>query len=366
MTPTVTRVHRLANRTRTILRILALAILAAAPRAACAYDGEGPSPDMAAWEIFVGAVAPSGASGENQLEFETWASDDLYGRSPPRWPPLGEPRNPVECLGNIDLDAASAAGFPKGACIREEVRRNWAAFRYLASHDLASRAGLAKAFQQRLEVDLPADAIQVKADWMRVGDLSRWSHLGEDDVRRAYYTRVERDGGVDAEYALVALHLNSKRWKNLIWATFEHQRNPGRCDEIGCHDTFGAAIAHVLSREPADQNYGACAKAPALIAMFANAGLSPVWLNYCLKGSQIAFKDKNDRPTLLGNSVVDRINGHIPMAHSSCMTCHALASFDASGEASGAFADDAIGDVDPARLTGYLTDGFVWGAAKAK
>jgi hypothetical protein len=357
----------LTLQTPSILRILALAILAAAPGAACGYDGDGPSPDMAAWEIFVGAVAPSGASGDNQLEFETWASDDdLYGRSPPRWPTPGEARNAGECGEDIDLDAANAAGFPSGACIAEEVRRNWAAFRYLTSHDLASKAGLARAFQQRFDIDLPADTIQVKADWMRIGDLTRWSHLGEDDVRRAYYTRVEKHGEVAAEYALVALHLNSKRWKNLLWATFEHQGNPGRCDEIGCHDTFGAAVAHILGREPADQNYGACPKTSALTAMFANAGLSPVWLNYCLKGSQIAFKDKNGHPTLLGNSVIDRINGHIPMTHSSCMTCHALASFDASGGANGALADDAIGDIDPARLRGYLTDGFVWGAAKAR
>jgi hypothetical protein len=362
-----TTVHRLSLQTHSIVRVLALAILAAAPRAACGYDGDGPSPDMAAWEVFVGAVASSAEAGENQLEFETWASDDdLYGRSPPRWPSPAEPRGADACRGNVDLDAASAAGFPSGACIAEEVRRNWAAFRYLASHGLASKAGLAAAFEQRLDIDLPADAIQVKADWMKIGDLARWSHLGEDDVRRAYYTRVERHGDVDAEYALVALHLNSKRWTNLLWATFEHQRNPGRCDEIGCHDTFGATVAHVLSREPADQNYGACPKTPALTAIFANVGLSPVWLNYCLKGSQIAFKDKSNRPTLLGNSVIDRINGHIPMAHSSCMTCHALASFDAAGDANRAFADDAIGDVDLARLRGYLTDGFVWGAAKAR
>ena len=60
---------------------------------------------------------------------------------------------------------------------------------------------------------------------------------------------------------------------------------------------------------------------------------NPVWLNYCLKGSQVSFIEKAGRPKRLGNSVIDRINGHIPMAHSSCMTCHALASFGRSGEA---------------------------------
>ena len=64
--------------------------------------------------------------------------------------------------------------------------------------------------------------------------------------------------------------------------------------------------------------------------------------------------------------MIDRINGHIPMAHLSCMTCHALASFEAHGEANGAFADNAIGEVDKARLQDYVTNGFVWGVARAR
>jgi hypothetical protein len=246
------------------------------------------------------------------------------------------------------------------------VRRNWAAFRYFVVHDLTSKAGFARAFQESLKIDPPADSIQVKADWMRVGDLARWVNLDEDDVRRVYYTRSERDGEAQSEYALVGVHLNSKRWKNWIWATFEHRINPGRCDDIGCHDAFGAATADVAARQPADQDYGDCPKTASLIAMFANAGLSPVWLNYCLKGSQVGFTQKDGRPVRLGNSVIDRINGHIPMTHSSCMTCHALASFDRNGEANRAFADNPIGDVDRQRLQNYVTSGFVWGVAHAR
>jgi len=48
------------------------------------------------------------------------------------------------------------------------------------------------------------------------------------------------------------------------------------------------------------------------------------------------------------------------------MTCHALASFDRSGEANRAFADNPIGDVDMGRLQDYATNGFVWGVAHAK
>jgi len=354
-------------RARSIRRIAVALVTAAAPGAARAYDDKGPSPDMTAWEIFTQAVAPSGAPGAKQLEFETWASDDdLFAASPPRWPIAGDPPRNGECKRTFDRSAAAAAGLPPDACIEEEVRRNWAAFRYLVSHELTTRPGLAKAFEQRLAVDPPADAVQVKADWMPIGDLARWLQLDEADVQRTYYTRIERAGDARSEMALVGLHLNSKRWKNWIWATFEHRLNPGRCDDIGCHDSFGAATADVAAQTPANEAYGACPKTPALAAMLANVGLNPVWLNYCLKGSQVTFKENDGRPKLLGNSVIDRINGHIPMAHSSCITCHALASFDRSGEADGAIADNPIGDVDQARLQGRLSAGFVWGVIKAK
>jgi hypothetical protein len=355
-----------AARNRWLLRVVALA-LAASCSTAWAYDDRGQSPDMAAWEIFTQAVAPSGAAGLRELEFETWASDDdLYAKSPPQWPAPGAARAVGQCRRTFDRDVAKAVGFPDDGCILEEVRRNWAAYRYLVANELDSKAGLARAFQRGLKIDLPADAIQVKADWLPVGDVARWRRLDEADVRQTYYTRVANEGGGEVEYALVALHLNSKRWKNWVWATFEHRSNPGRCDEIDCHDTFGAEIAHIDARTPGNQDYGACPKTPPLLAMFANVGLGPVWLNYCLKGSQVAFTEKDGRPKLLGNSIIDRMNGHIPMAHSSCMTCHALASFDRLGELSDAFADDAIGDVDRARLRDYATNGFVWGAAHAK
>ena len=247
--------------------------------AAFAYDDRGVSPDLAAWETFALAVAPSGEPGAPRAEFETWASDDdLFAASPPRWPSEGPTRSNAECRQTFDRAAAAAVDFPADACIREDVRRNWAAFHYLVSHDLTSKAGLAGAFARSLKIDLPADAVQVKADWMKVGDLARWLRLDKSEIRRTYYTEVAREG--ETEYALVGLHVNAKRWKNWLWATFENRLNPGRCDKIGCHDSFGAAIAHVLSRDPPNQNFGECEKTPALVAMFADAvpfELSPNW-----------------------------------------------------------------------------------------
>jgi hypothetical protein len=84
---------------------------------------------------------------------------------------------------------------------------------------------------------------------------------------------------------------------------------------MGCHDSFGAVNADVRAKTTTNQDYGDCPKTLALLGLFDNAGLDPVWRNYCLKGSQLAFADKGGRPKLLGNSLVDRINGRIPMAH---------------------------------------------------
>jgi hypothetical protein len=347
---------------------LALAFAAAlAPVASPAYIDEGPSPELAAWEIFAQILAPAGAPGERRLEFETWASDDdLYLQSPPRWPEIGARATPGDCRHDFDHDAATAAGLPDGGCILEDVRRNWAAYRYIVANDLYSRQGLAKAFQNNFKVDLPTDSVQVKADWMKMDDVARWLNLEEADVRSIYYTKIIEQDSTKTEYALISLHLNSKRWKNWLWATFEHRMNPGRCDDLGCHDSFGAATPDVGAKAQPNQNYGACPKSVALMGLFANAGLNPVWLNYCLKGAQIDFIEKDGRPTLLGNSVIDRINGHIAPTQSSCITCHGLASFNNAGEANDPRPVGAIGRIDPARLQGYLTSNFVWGVAKAK
>lgn len=342
----------------------ALLALCLAFSAACAGETLpwGQSSDRIAWETFATAMAPAGLPESAQREFETWASDeDLYIKSPPEWPELGAREPTPPCKQSFDPEMATAARFPLDACIMEDIRRNWAAYRYIVARGLYSKQGLADAFRQGVKVDLPADAVQVKADWMKIDDLTRWLGVDEATVRKNYYVKSEPDGASSVDYALLGVHLNAKRLKNWVWATFEHRANPGRCDDIGCHDSFGAIIADIPGRTPASEDYGDCAKSPAALALFASEGLEPVWRNYCLKGSQTDFLDSDGEPKLLGNSLVDRINGRIPMAHSSCMTCHALASFDASGEVTRGFAENAIGTVDPAQLQNLMTNGFVWG-----
>jgi hypothetical protein len=348
----------------------------------------GEQSDMAAWETFVQVVAPSGNPQNTNVEFETWANDqDVYGTTPPLWPGVGAAKRlqvsvlgairhgtrlralitPSECTQDYDKPTAKAAGFPADGCIGEEVRRNWATFQYIVANDLYSKAGFAKAFANGLKVDLPADAIEFKGDWVRVTDVMKWLHLSEQQVNDLYYTNTATAGSTTTKFALVSFHFSTKQIKDWVWADFEHEKNPGRCDDIGCHDDFGAAVANVPPKPLLWQQYGDCKKTAAVTKMFTNAGINPVWQNYCLKGSQITFVKADGKPGLLGNSVIEAINAGVPIPQSSCITCHAYASFNKDGDANGAAAGaNYTGNVDKSKLQGWSTNDFIWGALFAQ
>ena len=137
---------------------VALAGAILAPGASQAYIDDSPSPDLAAWEVFTQAVAPTGTAGDRRLEFETWASDDdIYLPFAAAMARYRRARGRRPNAGWITIaKRPAAAGLPDGACILEDVRRNWAAYRYIVANDLYSRQGLARAFQQHLKVDLPS------------------------------------------------------------------------------------------------------------------------------------------------------------------------------------------------------------------
>jgi hypothetical protein len=349
----------------------------------------GQSSDMAAWQTFSLMVAPSGSPAAHTVEFETWASDqDIYTASP-HWPTPGTPKQlqpslaatvqgaagvhslvitPSQCVkpGN-----AAAGNFPATGCIGEEVRRNFASYQYIVSNGLYSTAGLAAAFKSHLKVELPADAVEFKGDWVRVTDLITWIKrtegltLSEPRVREIYYVSKATLGKTTDEFALVGFHFATKQIKNWVWADFEHRLNPGRCDTIGCHDDFGATDPSVAPKATPNQYYGECHKTAALLAMLANAGLSPVWQNYCLKGAEIDFIQANGKPQLLGNSVIERIDANIPVGKSSCITCHAYAAFDRNGNHGLLTFTDTlpVGKVNEDRLKGYVSNDFIWGIA---
>ena len=146
---------------------------------------------------------------------------------------------------------------------------------------------------------------------------------------------------------------------------------------MGCFDQFGVtgsltSIQPLATPKPgAVQNqYPACAKSPALASMFSAAGLASVWSNYCLKATQIDFLSTQNgtmgQPVLDGDSVIERITADVPIAQSSCITCHAYAAVTAQGCVSlkdnpGLGSPGPIGLVNWAYLQKQKMYDFVWG-----
>jgi hypothetical protein len=340
----------------------------------------GQNPDMLAWQTFVQVVAPAGNPQNTNVEFETWASDqDIYTDNP-QWPGTNPTKTlTISALGNSHLRpgllpqvvtpgqcgkpgdpaVAKQAGFPADGCIGEEVRRNWASFQYIVSNKLYSHADLAARYGKGPAINFPADAIELKGDWARVQDVMKWLNLTEQQVGQQYYTNTASDGKTTTKYALLSFHFSTKLLHNWFWTDFEQENNPGRCDDIGCHDSYGAVKANVQPRVPIWKSYGKCEKTKAVLAMFSNGGISDVWQHYCLKGTQTTSFTE---PLRLGNSVIEAINASVPINKSSCISCHAYASFDNTGYANYAAAGcNYIGNIVPSRLHGYQTNDFVWG-----
>jgi hypothetical protein len=326
----------------------------------------GLNSDHVSWQHFVRLVAPVNAT---QAQFETWASDiDIYTTTP-AWPSpaqarvkkmqpslLQRSRAPHASRGAVTIDdhscakVASPGNFPIAdskasrraapsiaqPCFAEEVRRNRPSYDYIVGNKLNTRPGLKKAYHKAStsdwRVSLPVDAVEVKADWLPLQTLIDWLAnnqvtLSAAQVRKKYYTTVS--GG--QRYALVSLHVNSKEIPNWVWASFEHQDNPGRCDTMGCHDGFGATTATIAPALNANTQYGSCSKLPELKKMFKEAKLAGVWDNYCLKASQIDFVAANGAPLMLGDSFTERIAAGVPINQSSCIACHATAAINKDG-----------------------------------
>jgi hypothetical protein len=341
---------------------------------------------------FVVPVVPSQRS---PVVFETWASDaDTFSHTP-RWPDPNQPKRlQVSALqlmkrlpalespaphyqAPIDVTCspppgAAAGGFPLSdvwsPCITEETKRNRAQFDYIVNNKLNTRAGLAAAFARSLKVDMPVQAMAVKGDWVPVEFLLQWiPQLGNRaNIERLYYTtKVD-----SAEFALLSLHVSSRQNPNWVWGTFEHQMNPGRCDYIGCFDTFGAERAAVSpNKATMNTQYGTCPKTQPLKTLMQNARLSPVWENYCLKSTQVDYAAADGTPYVLGNSVIEGIVGNGTVAASSCMGCHAYASFDASGATKKSVRAmlpfNPIGKPIPSVLAGSSGFHFMWGVLLA-
>jgi len=326
-------------------------------------------PDKAAWQLFIAInqLATSqqtfGSVTTNNALWETWADDPLTfpenpdPADPPQWPsaaqtvpflkrlqiptqfllselqkqhvPPSEIKSrmlefqrphPGMTMAQTLKSQASISGLKPlhiqlvelgGA---EEVHRNKASFDFIISHGLWYKTGLAAAFAAKNVLTFPVDAIEVKADWIPI----------QPKQKSQFHWNYDANGTL---YGLVALHIESKVLPNWHWATFEWTGNAGRCDYIGCNDSFGVTPPSVAPATPVGGSYPAGTLTPALLSLMSAAGLAPEWQNYRLKGSQTLFANTVGQPTLLGNSVTE-----IGLVQSSsCITCHGQASVDTNG-----------------------------------
>jgi hypothetical protein len=87
-------------------------------------------------------------------------------------------------------------------------------------------------------------------------------------------------------------------------------------------------VHDVAAHESLGGLYDPCTKSAAVKKLFADSGLSAVWDNYCLKGSQVDFVTATGIPTHLGNSVTE--DSFVDT--SSCMSCHSRAVVNAAGK----------------------------------
>ncbi len=223
-------------------------------------------------------------------------------------------------------------------------------------------------------ISFPIKAVMVKVNWL-AADLAAKVGIDPDDKAHPFITmdlvpRGTLDNPTPAKqrYLLLSLHISSKDVPNWTWATFEHVSNQGRCDFLGCNDSFGylaqgrAASGTLL---PPARNYvpphhwhgvdkvdvdafGLAARyddsgemSQRLRDLFAASGIGDggasisgrptqqdaAWLSYRLKGTQVDFVSPTGMPTLLGNSVTEA--GFVNSA--SCMTCHSRAAVTDEG-----------------------------------
>jgi len=291
----------------------------------------------------------------------------------------------------------------------EIVFRNPAMVEGIFKNDLYTREGLGARTRaanaamgqgdigraQALEVRLKTDATMVKADFIHqdvmlgLGLIRQLDAGGvPNDPDYPYLTvfmtgaKIKLIDGSEYDpsgyYYMVAMTNSSKALPTWHWYAMEHVKNRGRCDYIGCNDSFGFAVnkvqangatytGHFVPPQQQLQNdvsaagpafnandaiflngriyapdaYGEKITDP-LDALFEAMGVAtdrvdqdpkvisitdPQWRNYRLKGTQTAFTTSQGVPTGMGATVTE--GGFVNSA--SCLTCHSQASTDQNG-----------------------------------
>jgi hypothetical protein len=314
--------------------LVAPAVAAGADRPECSTAAEVPNaavncPDRFAWERFVEVVTPVAGG---LVTFQTYATDPDTFQCPPAdlatcranpaapgcpvWPSgyAVKPQKVTQrtarlSAGRVSARPAHEVGFDCWSVPNTElVYRNRSTFDYIVANGLWYVENIQAQFGRGFVYDFPTDALEVKANWLQL--------TPEQAASGRWYT-LELGGQT---LGLIAMHISTKDLPNWFWSTFEHVDNLGRCDFLGCHDSFGY-VPHDVPPRPRElcETYPPGEITPQLAKMM--SGLPAVFRNYRLKGSMTDFTTATGSPILVGNSVTEA--GFVQTA--SCMTCHARA-----------------------------------------
>lgn len=282
----------------------------------------------------------------------------------------------------------------------ELVFRNKPMVDYIFKHDLYNTEGLGKLNQQqndaikkgdiglarRLQVRFPVDAVMVKADFihqsvmLETGLIQKYDDKGVEltppqNPDFPYVTVEIKGDGKKGEqpgiYYMVAMTNASKDIPIWHWYAMEHVANRGRCDYIGCNDSFGYTVdaktsiqagSHFTPPHTEYNNDKSSGNDPLFVTgktylpdftgeqitgslqkLLKGMGVgidkdiknykqlsakSPAWLNYRLKGTQTTFTSADGVPSGTGATVTE--GGFVNSA--SCTTCHSQAAVNKKGK----------------------------------
>lgn len=235
-----------------------------------------------------------------------------------------------------------------------EVRMNRAAYEFVRVNKLYNVEGqMAAAGTGIPSLAFPPSAKIVKAQWRAIS---------EADKPRYHWAEVTTPSGQKRVWGLTALHITTKDTPNWFWATFEHidNKTPRPASE-GIPPNEGWILPSV-DRAACPAPPHNCDGAP---KGFGLEGTK--WANYRLRGVQLDFVTSMGVPTILANSQIER--GF--QRRSSCITCHADAVINSSGQ--GLPFSTVVGVPDPNKfrdpLTGqraFMQLDFLWSLQRAQ
>jgi len=215
-----------------------------------------------------------------------------------------------------------------GAIICEEARPSPESQQFVLSNGYQVRPGQTKAAKNGVDIQFPANGIEVKVDWVPGTDFNP-PFTCSNPPKGVHVESIKGKNGVVC-YAMAGMHISSKLLKNWLWATFEPQNmttNPLRCITFGaCKDPWGST--------PPVSNGGASgftSQNPPLSGLMKQANLAPEFFNYRLDGAQTEFMNPNGSPSYLGNSVIEGENVGLQANQASCITCHSYSSIKDNG-----------------------------------